>query len=160
MPIGLTILSLFALGFILIIIEVVIIPGIGLAGILGTVSIVAGCYTAFTSFSPLIGGIFSLLSIIFVFALFKILPKTRMWQQVRLNLTQKKSMGYQVAPEGFKKLVEKTGTSLTILRPSGTALIENTRYDVVADSDFIEKDKNIKVCKVEGIKIVVREINP
>ncbi|MCP4650075.1 MAG: hypothetical protein GY853_08375 [PVC group bacterium] len=158
MPIWLTIIALFVIGFILILIEVVIIPGIGLAGILGAVSIGAACYTAFTNLSPIIGGLLSLVSIILVIILFKILPKTSAWKKTRLALTQKKQMGYQVAPKEFKTLINKTGTTLTILRPSGTALIGDKRYDVVADCEFIEKDKAIVVSEVEGIRIVVKEV--
>ena len=49
------IITLFVMGFILIFIEVIIIPGFGFPGILGSVALIAACYTAFTSLSPIDG---------------------------------------------------------------------------------------------------------
>jgi len=158
MPIWLFILALFVMGFILILIEMIIIPGFGFAGVLGTVSLAVACITAFKSLSTTAGILVTIASIAVTILMFKILPKTALWKKVRLSSTQKKSDGYQVADPAFKALVGKTGTSLTVLRPSGTVSIEDKRYDVVADGDFIESDRNIEVYEVEGNKIVVREI--
>jgi membrane-bound serine protease (ClpP class) len=44
------------------------------------------------------------------------------------------------------------------MRPSGTALIEDERIDVVTEGTFIAKDQKVKVIKVEGSRVVVREI--
>jgi membrane-bound serine protease (ClpP class) len=57
----------------------------------------------------------------------------------------------------FSYLAEKTGTTLTPLRPSGKALIEDKEYDVVAQGAFINKGVEVKVVEVEGARIVVRE---
>ncbi|MFE4509852.1 NfeD family protein, partial [Bacillus subtilis] len=43
-------------------------------------------------------------------------------------------------------------------RPSGTVIIDDERLDVVSEGSFTEKDKKVKVIKVEGSRIVVREI--
>ena len=155
MPVALTIISLFVLGFFLIFIEVVIIPGFGFAGILGTISLFSACYIAFTSLSPILGALVTIASLFMFFALFKLLPKTSFWQKTRLSLTQNKKLGYQVSNPKLKKLEGKPGKTLTILRPSGTALIEGKHYDVIADCEFIEKDQKIKVTLVERNKITV-----
>ena len=159
MPVMLSIISLFVLGFCLIFVEVVIIPGFGFAGILGTISLGSACYIAFTSLSPALGAIVTLASLLMVFGLFKILPKTTFWQKTRLTLTQNKKMGYQVAAPGLEKLIGKTGKTLTILRPSGTVLIETKHYDVVSDDEFIEKDIEVRVKNVQGNKITVTKVS-
>jgi membrane-bound serine protease (ClpP class) len=48
---------------------------------------------------------------------------------------------------------------LTVLRPSGTAVFNNERIDVVSEGDFIDQNAKITVIKVEGVRIVVRKIN-
>lgn len=159
MPLWFNIIALFVIGFFLIFMEVVIIPGFGLAGILGTIALGAACYNAFTGLSPVAGIITTIGSIITILALFKLLPKTSFWKKTRLTLTQRKSMGYQVASPDLKKLVNKTGVSLTMLRPSGVALIDKQHYDVITDSEFIEQDEKIIVAEVEGNKIVVKKIS-
>ncbi|RPI72927.1 MAG: nodulation protein NfeD, partial [Ignavibacteriales bacterium] len=57
-----------------------------------------------------------------------------------------------------KELIGTEGIALTDLRPAGSADINGTRYDVVADWQFIERGKKIKVLRVEGIKVVVKEV--
>ncbi len=159
MPVMLSIMSLFVIGFCLIFVEVVIIPGFGFAGVLGTVSLISASYIAFTSLSPLMGAIVTLTSLLMVFGLFKLLPKTTFWQKTRLSLTQNKKMGYQVATPGLEDLIGKTGKTHTILRPSGTILIDGKHYDVVSDDEFIEKDIEVKVKNVQGNKITVTKVN-
>ena len=159
MPVLFTIIALFILGFCLIFIETVIIPGFGFAGILGAISLFSACYLTFTSLSPVFGALITLASLLMVFGLFKILPKTALWQKTRLSLTQNKKMGYQAADPELEQLKGKSGKTLTILRPSGTVLIEGKHYDVVSDDEFIEKDMEIKVKNIQGNKITVTRIS-
>ncbi|MBU1043545.1 MAG: hypothetical protein KJ915_04000 [Candidatus Omnitrophica bacterium] len=156
--IWLNIITLFVIGFILLFIEVIIIPGFGFPGILGLIALIAACYTAFTSLSQIFGALVCLISIGLVFALFKILPKTKMWQKIRLSHTEQNNQGYHSGPDDTAELKNKSGTTLTMLRPSGTILIDHKHYDAVSDGEFIEKNKNIIVLNVENNKIVVREL--
>jgi len=156
--IWLDIITLFVIGFILIFIEVIIIPGFGFPGILGAVALIAACYTAFTSLSPILGALVCLISIGLVVAIFKILPKTNLWKKTRLSHTEGRKQGYHSGTEDISELKNRTGITLTMLRPSGTILIDNKHYDAISDGEFIEKDRNIIVIKVENNKIIVREI--
>ena len=49
------------------------------------------------------------------------------------------------------------GYALTDLRPSGTVIIEDERVDVVSEGGFIKKGALVKIIKVEGSRIVVRD---
>ncbi len=55
-------------------------------------------------------------------------------------------------------MIGKTGEAFTILRPSGVALIEGKRHDVISESQLIEKNTKIRVIRQEGVKLVVRKI--
>ena len=56
------------------------------------------------------------------------------------------------------ELIGKQGTSITPLRPSGTVVIDNERLDVVTEGGYADAGKTVEVVKVEGSRIVVREI--
>ena len=157
MPVWLDVLALMLIGFIFIIIEVLIIPGFGVAGVVGIIGMGVACYLAFTALSPLAGGVVTVSSLALIIAMFKLLPRTRMWQHMRLSLTQNKADGYQVARPELQALTGKTGTAVTMLRPSGTALIDDLRYDVITDGEFIEKDQRIIVKHVDGNRIIVEQ---
>lgn len=55
-------------------------------------------------------------------------------------------------------LLHQTGKSITSLRPSGAALINGQRIDVVTEGSFIEPNRPIKVIALEGLRVVVREV--
>ena len=74
-----------------------------------------------------------------------------------LSHREEQSLGYQ-GPRDFQHLLGKEGTTLTPLRPAGTAMIDGERYDVVSDGGYMDPNKPIKVIKVEGTRVVVREI--
>ncbi|NQV49987.1 MAG: NfeD family protein, partial [Candidatus Marinimicrobia bacterium] len=56
---------------------------------------------------------------------------------------------------GMESMLGKSGVALTKLRPAGTALIEGSRIDVVTPGDFIEKDTEISIIRVDGNRVVV-----
>jgi len=55
------------------------------------------------------------------------------------------------------ELIGREGITVTPLRPSGTVKLDDERLDVVAEGSFIENNTKVKVVKVEGSRIVVRE---
>ncbi len=56
------------------------------------------------------------------------------------------------------ELLDQNGTALTPLRPSGMALLNGKKVDVVTEGAMIERGKSIKVVAVEGMRVIVREI--
>lgn len=56
------------------------------------------------------------------------------------------------------ELLECTGVALTQLRPSGTAIINGKRVDVVTEGGLIEKGASLRVIAVEGMRVIVREV--
>lgn len=62
------------------------------------------------------------------------------------------------ASESRSDLVGSIMMSYTDLRPAGVAVLNEEKFDVVTDGDFIEKGNKIEVVRVEGMRIVVRKI--
>jgi len=80
-----------------------------------------------------------------------------MWGNLILHKNIDERSGY-AAEIKVKDLVGKKGIALTDLRPSGTALIENKRVDVVTFGNYITKGTNLIIVNEEGSKVVVEEI--
>jgi membrane-bound serine protease (ClpP class) len=53
-------------------------------------------------------------------------------------------------------LLHRTGVAHTALRPTGKALVDGRRIDVVSEGDFIERGTAIEVVEVAGPRVVVR----
>lgn len=159
---------LFIIGLILLLVEIFIIPGFGVAGISGIVLIFASIFLSLLGSDPFIdmravsiaiiqlsgAMLFALLGMFF---LVKYLPKSTAFNKLVLAESEKADQGFVSYPSE-KELIGKTGSAFTTLRPGGTAVIDGRRIDVVADSEYIDKDVKIKVIRVEGIKVVVTAV--
>ena len=54
------------------------------------------------------------------------------------------------------ELLHQTGVASTSLRPSGTALINGQRVDVVTEGTLLDPGTPLKVVAIEGMRVVVR----
>ncbi len=63
-----------------------------------------------------------------------------------------------VTSADFTSLAGKSGVAGTYLRPSGVALIDGHRVDVLTQGEFIQEGTPIRVTRVEGARIFVEPI--
>ena len=85
----------------------------------------------------------------------KFFPRTRMGRSLTLSDDGKT---FKSASPEFMDLLNKEGVVLSTLRPAGIAMIDGKRVDVVADGSWIESGTSIRVTRVEGVRILVKEI--
>ena len=155
---------LFLLGLGLIALEVFVIPGFGVAGILGITLMIGSIFFVFDKAYEFQTAVMWLsISVIMSAALVILaavyLPETQVFRRLALSTVMDTESGYHSSSsEDFQAYLGKSGTALTPLRPSGTARIANNRVDVVTVGDFIARDSNIKVVSVEGPKVFVESV--
>ncbi|WP_270572434.1 NfeD family protein [Bacillus glycinifermentans] len=155
---GMETLLLFIAGIVFIILELFL-PG-GIAGIIGVIAVVASLFLASGSFKVMAVSILiaTAVSIAASILLTKVLGKRmKFFKKFILTDSTSTESGY-VSNVTRHDLIGKIGVTQTALRPAGTVIIDDERLDVVSDGSFTEKDKKVKVIKVEGSRIVVREI--
>lgn len=158
---------LFVFGVILLLIEIFVIPGFGIFGILGISFIVAGLFLGLISDLSLVD--WNLISFaivqlaasflgtgIIITILLRYLPKTNMFSKLILQEKVEEKSGYGTKPN-LAELIGKEGTAFTDLRPSGTALIDGKRIDVITEGDYITHGSAIIVKSVEGSKVIVEK---
>lgn len=146
------------LGLVLLIIEMFT-PGFGVSGGIGIGLLIAGIIlTASTPFEALV--MIVLLLIILGVALQIILrsaTKGRLSKTLILNESLTKNAGY-IGTDDLEYFVGKEGTTLTVLRPSGTAEFDGLRLDVVSEGEYIPKNTKVRITEVAGRRIVVKSI--
>lgn len=152
-------LILFIVGVILIVLELFL-PG-GIAGTIGGVAIIASLFLAADNIihmgiSILIAISISILVSILMVKVFG--RKVKIFRKIILTDSTTTEKGY-VSNKNRTELLGLEGIALTPLRPAGTVVIDDERIDVVSEGAFIEKDKRVRIVKVEGARIVVREIS-
>jgi membrane-bound serine protease (ClpP class) len=164
---------LFITGIILLAVEIFVIPGFGVAGVLGITAMVVGLTLSmvenvgfdFTYTSPdavpkaLTTVILAILSLIIAMFLFgKNIIETSFFRRLVLQSNQNKSEGYVGADITEFSFVGKTGITATPLRPAGKIEIENSIHDASSDGEFIEKGENIIVTKFHGTVLMVKKV--
>ena len=166
------IIALF-IGVILIVAEIFILPGFGVAGIAGiTLTVVSLILIMLNNdffnfeFVPLgdivmatmvaFGGLMG--GMIVLFAGGSKIIKSKAFQRMALTETQESSKGYSVNTQ-TESMIGKTGSAYTVLRPSGKVMIGDQLYDAFSRGDFIEKGEAIVVIEREGITLKVKRAN-
>ncbi len=164
-------IALFIAGIVLILLEVFVIPGFGVAGILGIVFLVCGLafslvfndYFNFTVVAP--GMLFNafllvivsmVMAIVLLVVFGKSMLNTRAFKRLVLQDEQRATEGYTSSKMDLE-LVNKTGIAKTVLRPSGKVEIEGKWYDAVALDGFIDIGEEIYVERQANYNLFVRK---
>lgn len=153
---GMEDMMLFIIGIVLLVIEVFV-PSFGILGLLGSGAIVAGIVMASPDIETAIVSLAVALvvSVIVVYVVAKRFAHRGIWNKLILRDRLTTEEGY-VSNANRTDLVGRIGEAYTTLRPSGTAVFDGERYDVVTSGDFIPAGTTVVVVKVEGTRIVVQ----
>lgn len=165
----------FVIGVILVVLEIFVIPGFGIAGISGIILVVTGLtlsmvdnivftvgsadeitYTLLKAFTIVI--LSFLISLLLSFYFSKKLFTSKRFGYLALNKNQEISEGYISVDALLKNKVGSKAVALTVLRPGGKIEIENEAFDAVSLSGFIERGENLIVKKFEQGQLYVDKI--
>ncbi|MDL4841499.1 nodulation protein NfeD [Aquibacillus sp. LR5S19] len=150
---------LLVLGIGLIVAEIFV-PG-GILGIIGVGAVVGSLLlsTNDIGYMAMSIGIALLVTIIVSVIMFKRMGLEKgIFRHIILKDATTTESGY-VSTVNRLELIGLEGKTVTPLHPSGTALFDDERMDVVSEGGFINNDSSVKIVKVEGSRIVVRETN-
>ena len=161
----------FIIGIVLLALELFVIPGFGVFGILGIICILAGLVLGMLpnqnfdfDFVPAADLFAALLTVILaaiasVGIVFWLTPKVNEWKAfsaISLAETQQRQAGY-TSSFYSDSLLGKTGKVHSRLRPSGKVEIEGEIYDAFYRGEFVDKGESIIVISTEGTSLKVKK---
>ena len=150
-----TVIILIVLGVLLLVAEIVVIPGFGFAGIAGGIAIIVGIVLSYNISSTaghlVVLGTTVLLTVAMYFSL-----RAKTWQ--RLALHKSIDSAVDVSPALKNIEIGDEGITITRLSPTGKVRIKNTDVEARSILEFIEHDKKIVVVKFEDSKVLVKEV--
>ncbi|MFW5960287.1 MAG: NfeD family protein [Chitinivibrionales bacterium] len=132
-----------------------IIPSGGILSVIASALIGYSLYLVYTTVSVEAGIIFTLSDIILIPAAVVLGIKLLYLSPATLSTALSSKTGYSGEDASLKELKGKTGKTVTTLRPSGIAEIQDRRVDVISVGDFIEKDTSVTVVEVDGNRVIV-----
>ena len=169
---------LVAIGLALITVELVLIPGFGVAGLLGGIAFFAGLYISLIGQGATTGdfvraGLVLLSSLVMIViggaAILTLLPNRRGWGGLALQTSLPRGSGMLgrlggapaagPSPE-YVSMLGRRGVALTVLHPAGVAQIDTQRVDVVSEGGYIDAGTPVVVIADEEYRRIVRAVEP
>jgi membrane-bound serine protease (ClpP class) len=161
----------FVLGVALLLAEIFVIPGFGVAGISGIMLILVSLtmavidnivfklegIDAFVGIAKVFGRIILTVFVSFFIAIFvsRRVGTSNLFRGISLAAQQDKAEGYISIDVHQKDMIGKSGTAYTVLRPSGRVRIEGELFDAMAEVGYIEKGAPVKVIRDEAGQLYV-----
>jgi membrane-bound serine protease (ClpP class) len=160
---------LVGVGIALLVAELFFIPGFGIAGALGIMTLLAGFILsligegASQQFVLWAAGrvLFALLVAIVVGVLIlRALPRLPWGRRLILEAELPAGSGHASAYEGESRWIGRRGRAVSSLRMGGTAEFDGVRVDVTSDEEMIDPGEPLEVVRVDGNRLIVRRVAP
>ena len=149
------IITLTIVGLILILSEIFLVPGIGVAGILGILTISGSSYLAFSGFGTMAGIIVTAVNVAILVCMTIIAFRANTWKRLSLNTNIESKA---VADEAAMVSVGDKGKAMARLAPMGTVRFDTGKVEATAFEGMIDAGSDVEIVLIEDGKIYVKQI--
>ena len=143
---------LILVGLVLIFAEILLIPGVGVAGILGLLSMGGSCVYAVHEMGTTTGIIITVINALLIVGLTVWVLRAKTWKRFTLD-TNIDSKAFSL--EGAKIAIGDRGRTITRLAPMGTARFGEDTYEVKALEGMVDPGTDVEIVLIEDNKIYV-----
>ena len=148
-------ITLILVGLVLMFAEIMLIPGVGVAGILGLLSMGGSCYYAFYEFGPTTGAIVTGVNAVLLVALTVYVLRAKTWKRFTLNT----NIDSKAVPEAEVLAIGDRGKTVTRLAPMGAVRVGDNVVEVKALEGMIDPGVEVEVVLIEDNKIYVSPVD-
>ncbi|MCG8307988.1 MAG: hypothetical protein MI975_11400 [Cytophagales bacterium] len=153
----LTVILLLTAGIILLVVEIIFIPGTTILGIIGGALMIFGVIIGYSKFGSQTGTILLISTLLVGGGVTFISFRSGVWKRFALNNAIKSKFNEDIEVD---HLLGAEGVALSALRPFGKAEIYNSTYEVKTLGNYLEAGTKVKVTKVDkNHKIYVEQVN-
>lgn len=146
------IIVLILVGLVLIFAEILLIPGVGIAGVLGLLSMGGSCFYAFHELGTTTGIIVTAVNAVLIVGLTIWVLRAKTWKKFTLD-TNIDSKAFSL--EGAKIAIGDRGKTVTRLAPMGTVRFGEDTYEAKALEGMIDPGTEVEIVLIEDNKIYV-----
>lgn len=149
--------ALILVGLALVVVEVTVVPGFNVLGVLGVLGAAVGVVVAFVEFG-VAGGLGALAATILTAGgIGYVLYESGAWDRFVLSDSLRRDATLDaVEHESRARLLGKSGTALTPLRPGGVADLEGERVEVETEGAFVAAGSRVRVVALDRRRVLVR----
>lgn len=147
---------LIIIGALLLVAELVLLPGITIAGIGALGSYCGAAYVGYANYGTT--GVVVTIAVIIVVSVIAtwLSLRAKTWQ--KLALKQNIDSKSQESPDGPVKIGER-GVAVTRLAPMGKVMIGGETYEAKAIDTFVDQQTEVEVTGFDNFSVVVRPVN-
>lgn len=153
------VIGLIVVGLVLLIIELFFMPGTHVVGILGLLFVGSAVFIAYYYLGEARGHLTLVSSLVVTTGLVVYTIKSGKLRRFVHTDRQRQDQGFKSFDDvdlGFLK--GQIGTTVTMLRPHGSAQFGGKTYEVVSEHDLIERGVRVSVEAVHGRRVTVKRI--
>lgn len=144
---------LLIVGFLFLLLEILVLPGTGIAGIIGFALIAIGIWQAYAILGTRIGTYVLIGSVVLSVVSLSVALKAGTWKRASLSSSINSRVN---VVETDKVKVGDSGRTVSRLAPMGKALINDIYWEVRSNGALIDENSEIEVIKIETNKIIVK----
>ena len=155
------ILLCFTIGTGLLILEVFL-PSFGIVGIMGILLELASVVLVYLRHGELaaLGMLVACLAVVSITISIAIRSASKgRLSKTPIILTERETLeeGYSATAD-MEVFLGRDGITTTVLRPTGMAVFDGVKLNVVSDGEYIDKEVAVRIMKVEGTRVVVERL--
>ncbi len=149
------ILAIILVGLVLVFLEIFLIPGTTLFGIVGGIALVVGVILIYINYGNRWGNIATAATVVAVFvaviAGFKVIQsnKLAMKAEIKGRVNELEKNLYSIGDKG---------TAVSELRPNGKGMFNGNKIDIYSNGEYIQRESEIEIIKITNDKIFVKPI--
>jgi membrane-bound ClpP family serine protease len=147
------IISLVIIGLILVLVEILFVPGTTIVGVIGLIVSAFGIFFSFTYFDTNTAWIILALSVLLNFAALVYGLQSGVWNKMALK-SEIQSRAHDQRLLGLAIAME--GLAISELRPYGKAEFEGKVYEVKSDSGYVSVGTRVIITKLKDNTITVK----
>lgn len=146
------IITLIIVGLLLLFAEILLIPGVGFAGVLGLLSLGGSCCFAFMQMGNTVGAIVTVVNIVLVVGLGIYVLRAKTWKRLSLET----NIDAKAVSVDEELAVGDRGVALSRLAPMGTVKFDGKMVEVKALEGIIDPDVEVEIVLIEDGRVYVK----
>ena len=149
------IVGLIVAGLLLLVLEVLVIPGVGVVGFFGFALIVYSLYRSFVDYGTVAGIITTVGAFFLSVMVIWLSLRSKTWRRISLNT----EISSRVNVVGETEIHPgDQGVTVGRIAPMGKAMFHGQYFEVKSGGAFLDPDTPVVVSRIDGNQIYVKEI--
>jgi membrane-bound ClpP family serine protease len=151
-----TVILLIGIGLLLIVVELIFVPGTTVVGILGFILTAVGIWISYAALGTTTGHITLAATVLVGAVAFVYSFRTDSWSRFALK-DQNRGHVNEDTPHALE--VGEVGKTVSALRPQGTVLFAERHHEAQTQGEFVAPNKAVRIIRIQQNKIIVEEVS-